>query len=430
MCLLRSCAVIIMMAACLTVPAEAQWVRTSGPQGGFVRTFAASVNLDGSETLFAGTLSYGVFRLDDGATWTGIGAGLPAQTIRALLSLTDGEGGSILYAGTEGYGVFRSFDNGSTWAAGNAGLMNSNVLGLAAAEGRLFAATFGGGVFRSSDGGQSWRAVNTGLGNRYVHTIAAVCHVEGTTCLVAGTNDGVYLSTDFGASWRSATSMQSQIRVLALAVCPVKEGCPRLYAGTEGHGVLVTTDGGATWTEANSGLENLTVHAMKATGEALYIGTEAGIYQSRDGGGHWNSVDLGMTESVVTALAVHDGYLYAGTDGSSAWRRPLADMILDVRPVAESATDIHLGPCYPNPFNPVTRLLFSLPECSSVLLEICDLLGRRVATLADGMLDAGDHHRVFNGADLPSGVYLARMSVTVAGSGRTWTGTTRMILDK
>jgi len=68
---------------------------------------------------------------------------------------------------------------------------------------------------------------------------------------------------------------------------------------------------------------------------------------------------------------------------------------------------LHAG--YPNPFNPATTLAFDLPAAAEVRLDVFDVLGRRVATLADGVLPAGTHEVVFEAGDLPSGLYLYRL---------------------
>jgi hypothetical protein len=77
---------------------------------------------------------------------------------------------------------------------------------------------------------------------------------------------------------------------------------------------------------------------------------------------------------------------------------------------------------YPNPFNPSTEIVFSLPESGPVRLAVYDLLGRRVALLIDGPTPAGTHRVSFRADDLPSGVYLYRLE---AGG---FTGTRRMSL--
>jgi len=64
---------------------------------------------------------------------------------------------------------------------------------------------------------------------------------------------------------------------------------------------------------------------------------------------------------------------------------------------------------YPNPFNPSTTLTFTMQRPSFVVLKICDILGRDVATLVNERRDAGVHRVEFSGAGLPSGVYVYRM---------------------
>ena len=70
---------------------------------------------------------------------------------------------------------------------------------------------------------------------------------------------------------------------------------------------------------------------------------------------------------------------------------------------------------YPNPFNPATTIRFSLPSRVAIKLDIIDVLGRKVATLADKVYEAGDHAIDWDGRDssgriVPSGVYLFRMT--------------------
>jgi len=70
---------------------------------------------------------------------------------------------------------------------------------------------------------------------------------------------------------------------------------------------------------------------------------------------------------------------------------------------------------YPNPFNAVTTIEFSLPTSTDISLELFDLQGRRVATLAKGYYIAGEHAVIWDsvndsGDAVASGVYLVRLS--------------------
>ncbi len=69
-----------------------------------------------------------------------------------------------------------------------------------------------------------------------------------------------------------------------------------------------------------------------------------------------------------------------------------------------------LGAAHPNPFASATRLSVDVPEASHVRLVVYDVLGRAVATLADGELEAGQHAVRFDASGLPSGMYLVRLA--------------------
>ncbi|MFZ0455920.1 MAG: T9SS type A sorting domain-containing protein [Ignavibacteriaceae bacterium] len=65
---------------------------------------------------------------------------------------------------------------------------------------------------------------------------------------------------------------------------------------------------------------------------------------------------------------------------------------------------------FPNPFNPSTTIKYALPENEKVTIEIYDLLGRKVAELVNGEVEAGYHEVKFNAGNLASGIYFYRLS--------------------
>ena len=76
---------------------------------------------------------------------------------------------------------------------------------------------------------------------------------------------------------------------------------------------------------------------------------------------------------------------------------------------------LELHPNFPNPFNPSTRISFTLPEPGPVRLEIFDINGRLVRTLIDGHVGKGLREANWNGRDnsgraVASGLYFYRLT--------------------
>ena len=83
---------------------------------------------------------------------------------------------------------------------------------------------------------------------------------------------------------------------------------------------------------------------------------------------------------------------------------------------------------YPNPFNPTTKIAFDLPKDAKVKLVIYDILGREMKTLVNNEFrTAGKYITEFNGSNLASGVYFARILVN---EGKDFISVKKMVLLK
>ncbi len=92
-------------------------------------------------------------------------------------------------------------------------------------------------------------------------------------------------------------------------------------------------------------------------------------------------------------------------------------------------TEFSLGQNFPNPFNPSTTIIYTLPVDARVTLEVVDMLGQRIAQLVDGNLSAGYHDAVFDASTIASGMYLYRLNA-VGTDGTVFTRTEKMLLMK
>jgi hypothetical protein len=113
--------------------------------------------------------------------------------------------------------------------------------------------------------------------------------------------------------------------------------------------------------------------------------------------------------------------LYERVIAAGVWARVLA---VDDQPRPALPVQYTLEQNYPNPFNPSTTIQFALPQQHEVRLTVYNMLGQEVATLVNGVMEAGVHTMKFDASRLASGVYLYRIQ---SGS---YTMTRSMLLIK
>ena len=82
--------------------------------------------------------------------------------------------------------------------------------------------------------------------------------------------------------------------------------------------------------------------------------------------------------------------------------------------LADIPAEFALSQNYPNPFNPVTRLNYTLPRRSKVMIQVYNILGQEVVTLVNAEQHYGQHTAMWNGLDrfgkpAASGVYFTEL---------------------
>jgi hypothetical protein len=83
--------------------------------------------------------------------------------------------------------------------------------------------------------------------------------------------------------------------------------------------------------------------------------------------------------------------------------------ISDVDENDQLPNEFKLSNNYPNPFNPATKIKYTIPELNYVTLKVYDVLGNEIGTLVNNEKPAGIYEVEFNGIDLPSGIYFYRL---------------------
>jgi hypothetical protein len=77
---------------------------------------------------------------------------------------------------------------------------------------------------------------------------------------------------------------------------------------------------------------------------------------------------------------------------------------------SQTPTEFLLQQNYPNPFNPSTRISYFIPSQSDVRLVIYNLMGQEIQVLVNEVRSAGSYEVEFNASQLPSGVYIYRLT--------------------
>ena len=147
-----------------------------------------------------------------------------------------------------------------------------------------------------------------------------------------------------------------------------------------------------------------------------------------------------MTDTNINHILLDDSdHDFDGTDGRMVMNfAPTCIPEIEIREVVVEFIDremstvasapiqkkFELSKPYPNPFNPVATISFTIPNSGQVNIKIFDITGRELTVLINERMHAGINAVKWDASDYPSGVYLVRME-----SGN-FTKTQKLILMK
>ena len=77
--------------------------------------------------------------------------------------------------------------------------------------------------------------------------------------------------------------------------------------------------------------------------------------------------------------------------------------------IKEMLSEFTLQQNFPNPFNPVTKIKFSIPKLSRVNLSVYNVIGELMKVLEDNILEAGSYQKEFDASGMASGIYICRL---------------------
>jgi hypothetical protein len=133
-------------------------------------------------------------------------------------------------------------------------------------------------------------------------------------------------------------------------------------------------------------------------------------------GSSWTSIALDEVAPGPIAVDARGDVWLSGDDMRGVARWHSEDLPTAVQGDLGTAVPVPTGSlgAAPNPFNQQAEVRFALPRAASIELQVFDVAGQLVATLAQGSYPAGVHTVIWDaatrGRDLASGVYLCRLT--------------------
>lgn len=282
-------------------------------------------------------------------------------------------------------------------------------------------------VYMSTNYGTAWTKTNASAFPGEVSDMSVSKYVSPGSVVYACLASGGKLRVYDGGTWfdRSTGLGANTVRHVQPHMTNISTGYALMNGLTSGQKIYKTTNRGVNWTNISGDMPNIPMSAMiphPTDDNKLYVGTEMGCYRSTNAGTNWHRWNNGMANATqVTEMGFIDSiaangkfFVVSATYGRSIYYRDISGD--DPIGISGNQTGIpehyELSQNYPNPFNPVTKIKFALPSRDIVKLEVFDILGRNVATIANQEMNAGYHVMEFNASSLSSGIYFYRITTS------------------
>ncbi len=323
----------------------------------------------------------------------------------------------------------------------------------------MYGATYLGGYYYTNDGGVSWDSINNGITESHNGTgpfmedpqtpgllfagIKNVWEFDGssswyqesswgdnyiTAMAIAPNNDLCIYAAEVNSSYRDSlfTTINGGINwinisnglpitignITGITIDPLNQ--QRVWVTFGGYNgackVYQSVNGGATWTNISVGLPNLPVNCVAyqpGSPDAIYIGTDIGVFYHDTLIGNWVSYNNGLPNVMVDDIRIYapDNIVFVATYGRGTWQSPT------YIPVGiNNLTLPQFVKVYPNPTNGNITLSMEMPRPGEYSVSINSVLGDKL--YEDKVQVQGKYEKQINLQGYSKGVYF----VTIAGN--------------
>jgi ligand-binding sensor domain-containing protein len=395
-----------------------EWITYNTTNSGLPENSVCTIAIDESGNKWIGTAKPffpgfeigGGLSIFDGANWivyNSSNSGLPDNIVLSIAIDLNGN----KWIGTQDSGLAK-FDN-TNWT-----VFNTSNSGLPAGwlssisidgNGNKWIGTWEGLAKFDDTNWTAYNTLNSGLPGNVVNCIT----IDYFGNKWIGTGDGLAKFND--NDWTVFNTANSDLP---------SNWISSIAIGANGDKWIGTGDGLAKfddneWTvfnTANSDLPDNIVLSIAIDGDApwgQWIGTCNGLATITPT--NWivyNTSNSGLPSNYISSIAIDgSGNKWFGTgDGGLAVYKEGGVVSAEENPKSEIIpNECLLSQNFPNPFNPITTIKYSVPKLSFVTIKIYDVLGSEVATLINEENPVGTYELTWYAEGLPSGVYFYQL---------------------
>jgi hypothetical protein len=265
-----------------------------------------------------------------------------------------------------------------------------------------------GDVYKSVDAGTSWNPISTNLtGGSSIQKLAVAPSDPNT--IYASLSSVLYRTHDGGTTWQSS-SPYSGLYINSIAVDETNPN--KLWiCGTSSSQdrVMISQNGGANFTNITGTLTDLGFNCIthqKNANDALYLGTETGIYYRDTLSNQWISFCTNLPNVIVNELEINYnlGLIRAATFGRGIWESPLYNSGAGIK---ESRNNSEFS-VLPNPAASYINVAFSSPLKNDCELILFNISGKKILSVH---AVKGSVSKKINMEELVSGTYFVRAEI-------------------
>jgi len=240
--------------------------------------------------------------------------------------------------------------------------------------------------------------------------LLSVHFIDDNTGWIGGIN-GILKTTDGGETWTEQLTGQ----IFSIHFVDINNGwaCGSFSGGISN--AYRTTNGGDDWIEMNTYLDEIYSVFFTDVNNGWIAGwVEAPprivIIGTKDGGITWLNEQYIGRKSLKSIYFADDTTGWAvGDSGTILCTTNGGVSFIEEEEIYEIPANYNLSQNYPNPFNPSTKIRYSIPQSSNVVIEVFDILGNEIETLVSEEKTAGTYEKTLYAENLPSGVYFYRL---------------------